>query len=80
MAPDTAINTVFMLSKYIWQVNQDFTIDLFDMTHFTSIKKIPFSTSEINFNPLGRFIRWGSAGLALSFKGGNVYFISGPFV
>jgi hypothetical protein len=77
MAPDSSINTAYILAQYIWQGYQNFTIDSFDMTHYTPINRIPFSTSETNFNPLGRFIRWGSDGLAVNFKGGNIYLLSG---
>jgi hypothetical protein len=80
MAPDSARNTVFLLAQYIWQGNSNFTINLFDMTHFTLVTQVPFSTSERNFNPLGRFIRWGADGLAVNFKGGNVYLISGAIL
>jgi len=75
MAPDTPHNTVFLLARYIWQENSNFTINLFDMTHFTLMTQVPFSTSERGFNPLGRFIRWGTDGLAVNFKGGNVYLL-----
>ncbi len=80
MAPDSTLNTVFILAQYIEQQNSIFTIDLFDMTTFTPITKIPFSTSESGFNPVGRFIRWGSNGLAVNFKGGEMYILSGSFV
>jgi hypothetical protein len=80
MAPDSTLNTVFILTKYIWQENANYTIGLFDMTHFTPVTQIPFSTSEVGVNPLLRFIRWGANGLAANFKGGNLYLLSGSFV
>jgi hypothetical protein len=80
MAPDSTLNTVFILSQYLFQGNSNYTIDLFDMTHFTLITQIPFSTSEDGINSLGRFLRWGSNGLAANFQGGNVYILSGSFV
>jgi hypothetical protein len=76
MVPDSASNTVFLLSQYIWQSNANFTINLFDMTHFTLMTRVPFSTSETVFSRLGRFSRWGG-GLVVSFKGGNIYLLSG---
>jgi hypothetical protein len=80
MAPDSALNTVFILTKYIWQENSNFTIDVFDMSHFTSVNRIPFSTVQYSAPALTRFIRWGSDGLAVNDPSGNVYLISGPFV
>jgi hypothetical protein len=81
MAPDSPHNTVFMLVQYLSQIETpNYTIDLFDMTHFTRVSQVPFSTSEDGINPLSRFIRWGSNGLAANFKGGNVYLLSGSFV
>jgi hypothetical protein len=81
MAPDSTLNTVFMLDQYIWQFESpDFTVDLFDMTTFTLVTQIPFSTTENGINPLRRFVRWGSNGLAANFVGGNIYLLSGSFV
>ncbi len=82
MAPDSTLNTVFILSQYIWQDNSNYTIDLFDLTHYVRTGQIPFPTnSQLGFNPVGRFLRWGSNGLAVNFTGGgNIYLISGPFV
>ena len=80
MAPDSAINTMFILTKYVWQSNADYTIDLFDMDHFIPVAQIPFSTVQDGLHRIGRFIRWGTNGLALSDQGANIYFISGSFV
>ncbi len=82
MAADSTLNTVFILAQYVWQGNSNYTIDLFDMTHYVRTGQIPFPTSaQLGFNPVGRFLRWGTNGLAVNFKGGgNIYFLSGPFV
>jgi hypothetical protein len=82
MVPDSTLNTVFILAQYVWQENSNYTIDLFDMTHYVRTGQIPFPTSaQLGFNPVGRFLRWGTNGLAVNFKGGgNIYFLSGPFV
>lgn len=84
MAPDSTLNTVFILYKYIWQENSNFTIGLFDMTHYTPVGKIPFSTTsppgQDTFVQTNRFIRWGTNGLAINDMQGNLYLISGSFV
>jgi hypothetical protein len=80
MAPDSTLNTVFILSKYVWQGNANYTIDVFDMSHYLPVAQIPFSTVQNGLGRLGRFIRWGSNGLALNDTQGNVYLISGSFV
>jgi hypothetical protein len=82
MVPDSMLNTVFILSQYVWQGNSNYTIDLFDMTHYVRTGQIPFPTSaQLGLNPVGRFLRWGTNGLAVNFKGGgNIYFLSGSFV
>ena len=82
MAADSTLNTVFILTQYIWQENSNYTIDLFDMSHYVRAGQVPFSTSsQLGINPVGRFLRWGTNGLAVNFKGGgNIYFLSGPFV
>ena len=79
MAPDSAHNAVFMLAQYTWQGNSNYTIDVFDMTHYVRVAAIPFpTTAQLGTNPPGRFIRWGTNGLAISFKGDNIYLLSGP--
>jgi hypothetical protein len=84
MAPDSSLNTVFILNRYIWQENSNFTVNLFDMTHFTPINRIPFSTtSPPGKNILiqtNRLIRWGANGLALNDMQGNLYLLSGSFI
>ena len=81
MTPDSSLDSVFVLTQYIWQGNSNYTIDIFDMTHYVRVGWIPFPTTALpGFNPLGRFIRWGSNGLALNFKGDQIYLLSGSFV
>jgi hypothetical protein len=83
MAPDSDLDTVFILTQYIWQEISNLTIDLFDMTHYTPVNRIPFSTTsppgQDNSVQVNRFIRWGTNGLAVNAQG-NVYLISGSFV
>jgi hypothetical protein len=78
MAVDSANNKVFILVQYVWQANLNYTIDVFDMTHYVRVASIPFpTTAQLGFNPPNRFIRWGSNGLAVSFKGDKIYLLSG---
>jgi hypothetical protein len=80
MAPDSSLNSVFILTQYVWQENSNFTVDIFDMTHYVRVGWVPFSTTASLGVPVGRFIRWGSNGLALNFKGDQIYLLSGSFV
>jgi hypothetical protein len=80
MAPDSTLNTAFILSHYVFQENANFTLDLFDMTHYVPVTRIPFSTVQNTLVQFNRFIRWGTNGLALNDTSGNVYLISGAFV
>jgi trimeric autotransporter adhesin len=80
LAPDSALNTVFGLSKYVWQGNANFTIEILDMTHYTFMNRVPFSAAQDDLTGLNRFIRWGTNGLAVNDTAGNLYLISGPFV
>jgi hypothetical protein len=80
MAPDSALDTVFILSQYIWQGNSNYTIDLFDNTHYVLVNQVPVSTVNGGLNGLGRFIRWGANGLAFNDPTGNIYLVSGSFV
>lgn len=81
MAPDSSLDSVFVLTQYVWQGNSNYTIDIFDMTHYVRVGWVPFPTTAVpGFNPLGRIIRWGSNGLALNFKGDQIYLLSGSFV
>jgi trimeric autotransporter adhesin len=76
MAPDSAINTVFILSQYDFQENSNYTVNMFDMTTYLPVSQIPFSTPQ-GISQLGRFIRWGTNGLAVNDMAGNIYLISG---
>jgi len=79
MAPDSAHNIVFILTQYVWQGNTNYTLELFDMTHYVRVASIPFSTTaQLGLNEPGRIVRWGSNGLAVSFKGDKIYLFSGP--
>lgn len=81
MTPDSSLDSVFVLTQYIWQENSNYTIDIFDMTHYVRVGWVPFPTTAMpGFNPLGRLIRWGSNGLALNFTGDQIYLLSGSFV
>ncbi|MGO9083900.1 MAG: IPT/TIG domain-containing protein [Candidatus Sulfotelmatobacter sp.] len=80
MAPDSTLNTVFILLQYVWQLESpNYTINLFDMTHYRPVAQIPFAT-QTSLLHIGRFIRWGSNGLALNDTQGNIYLISSSFV
>ena len=81
MVPDSSLDSVFVLTQYVWQENSNYTIDIFDMSHYVRVGWIPFpTTAQLGFNPLGRLIRWGSNGLAVNFKGDQIYLLSGSFV
>ena len=78
---DSPDNTVFNLVQYIWQENSNYTINLFDMTHYVRVAAIPFPTTAVlGLNQPRRLIRWGSNGLAINLKGDSIYFLSGSFV
>jgi trimeric autotransporter adhesin len=80
VAPDSALNTVFMMVQYTYQANTNYTIELFDMTHYVPIGRIPFpTTAQLGVPPI-RLLRWGSNGLALNFKGDQIYLLTGPFI
>ena len=79
MVPDSTLNIVFILAQYIFQENSNYTIDLFDMAHYLPVLRIPFSTQN-GISRLGRFIRWGTNGLAVNDTSGGLYLISGSFV
>jgi hypothetical protein len=80
MAPDSTLDTVFILSQYVWQGYSNYMIQLFDMTHYVPVARVPFTTSPNRLNRIGRFIRWGTNGLALNDPAGDLYLFSGPFV
>ena len=81
MAPDSSLGRVFILAQYRWQENSNYTIDVFDMTHYVRVGAVPFpTTAQPGFNQPGRFLRWGLDGLAVSFKGDKIYLLSGSFI
>lgn len=80
MAPDSTLNRNFMLDQFIFQGNNAYTITVFDMTHYVALNRIPFSTAPNPIHRLGRFIRWGSNGLALNDVQGTLYLLSGSFI
>jgi hypothetical protein len=80
-SPDSSLNSVFILAQYVWKENSNYAVDIFDMTHYVRAGWVPFPTTAApGLNPPGRFIRWGSNGLAMNFKGDQIYLLSGPFV
>lgn len=84
MIPDSTLNTAFFIVRYVWQENSNYTIDLFDMTHYTPVNRIPFSTTfpagQDTLNQPNRVIRWGTNGLALNDMEDHVFLISASFV
>jgi hypothetical protein len=80
MAPDSTLGHVFILGQYIGQAYSNYTLSVFDMQQYVPLARIPFSTAQGGINRLGHFIRWGSNGLAVNDKQGNLYLISAPFV
>jgi len=80
IAVDAPQNKIFVLSGSPF--DQTFTLSSFDQTLFTPISStgiIPFGTSA-TISPVTRLLRWGSDGLAFSWRGSPVYLVSGPFV
>jgi len=78
MAPDSSLNTVFILTQYIWQGTSNYTVDIFDMTHYVRVGWVPFpTTAQLLSNAPLRFITWGANNLAVNFKGDGIYLISG---
>jgi len=80
MAPDSSLGSVFILAQYIFQENSNYTINAFDIAHYVPLARIPFATGHNGPIRLGRFIRWGTNGLALNDTAGSIYLISGTFV
>ncbi len=79
LALDSTLNTVFMLDQYLGQ-GSNYTIELFDMTHYVPIGGIPFPTTAGVNSPAVRLLRWGSNGLAVNFKGDQIYLLTGSFI
>jgi hypothetical protein len=78
MVPDSTLNTAFFLGQAQAQFGTGiFTIESFDLTHFTPINSV-FITNVTGI-PL-RLIRWGKNGLAFNTNGGQVFLIAGNFV
>jgi hypothetical protein len=53
MAPDSTLNTVFILAHYVWEENSNYTIDLFDKAHYVPVAHIPFSSTQNGLSRLG---------------------------
>ncbi|HLK05345.1 MAG TPA: hypothetical protein VKT53_12965 [Candidatus Acidoferrum sp.] len=79
MVPDSSLNKAFFLGQTQSQVGStNFTIESFDLVHFTPLNSIV--VSNVTGNPL-RLIRWGANGLAFNTTGGQIIlFSSGTFV
>ncbi len=75
MVPDSTLNTAFFV--FMGNESGTFTVESFDMTHFTPINSITISNAS--GSPV-RLIRWGNNGLAFNTSGGQVYLIGGNFV
>jgi hypothetical protein len=80
MAPDSSLNTVFILDQYTFQEVSNYTIELFDMKRYVPVAQMPFATQARPALQIGRFIRWGTNGLAVNDTQGNIYLLSGSFV
>jgi trimeric autotransporter adhesin len=80
MVPDSSLNKVFLLSQYVFQENANYTVFAFDIGRYSLISGFPFSTTQNGISQLGSLIRWGTNGLAVNDRQGNVYLISGPLV
>jgi hypothetical protein len=78
MVPDSTLNAAFFLGQTQAQIgSQNFTLESFDLTHFTSVNSL--IVTNVSGNPI-RLIRWGQNGLAFNTSGGAVYVIQGSFV
>lgn len=75
MVPDSKNGRAFFLT-YDYG-SQGVTLQVFDLTHFTSITSL--SLPHVQGSPL-RLIRWGTRGLAFNTAAGFVYVVSGGFV
>jgi hypothetical protein len=83
MIPDSTLNTAFFISHYGSQEWSIYELNLFDMTHYTPVNRIPFPTTfppGRALNLPNRLIRWGTNGLAENDTQGHLYLISGSFV
>jgi len=78
MVPDSNLNRAYFLGQTQSQFGSaNFTIESFDLTHFTPLNSVVFF--NVAGNPL-RLIRWGINGLAFNTSGGQIILISGSFV
>jgi hypothetical protein len=78
MVPDSSVNKAFFLGQTSSQSgSQDFTIESFDLTHFTPIDSVV--ATNVSGSPL-RLVRWGTDGLAFNTTGGQVVLYSGNLV
>ncbi len=84
MVPDSSLNTAFLINRYVWQENSNYTFNLFDMTHYTPVNRVPFATTspagQDTLNQATKLIRWGSNGLAVIDMNGHLFLISASFV
>jgi len=78
MTPDSTLGSSFFAGQTSSLGGvATFTIQSFDLTHFTPIASI--TVSGVTGNPL-RLIRWGQNGLAFNTSGGQVFLVGGNFV
>ncbi len=75
MVPDSTLNSAFFV--FAGGTPGTFTVESFDMTHFTPINSL--NLSNASGSPT-RLIRWGNNGVAFNTSGGQVYLIGGNFV
>jgi hypothetical protein len=76
MVPDSTVGRTFFLTKPA-DGSPGLSVEVFDLTHFTSITSI--TIREATGNPLS-FIRWGPRGLAFCTDAGNIFLVTGGFV
>jgi YVTN family beta-propeller protein len=78
MTPDSNLGTAF----FVGQTSSvggaaTFTIQSFDLAHFTPVTSI--SVTGVTGNPL-RLVRWGQNGLAFNTSSGQVFLVGGNFI
>ena len=78
IVPDSNLGTAFFVGQTASLGGvATFTIQSFDLEHFTPLTSV--TVSGVTGNPL-RLIRWGQNGLAFNTSGGQVFLIAGSFV
>jgi hypothetical protein len=78
MTPDSTLGSAFFAGQASSLGGvATFTIQSFDLTHYTPITSI--SLTGVTGNPL-RLIRWGQNGLAFNTSGGQVFLVGGNFI